>query len=124
LVRRCDNGNWELPGGRVEFGESAEEAAIREVAEECGLLVAPTRLAGVYSDPEHVMVYPDSAEVRQQFAVCFHADFLSGTPRPDRVETSDAAWIDPRRLSELAIHPSIRLRINDAVTDPDNPHHR
>src|SRR3954452_5561465 len=37
LVRRADTGNWELPGGRVEIGESAVVAAQREVAEESGV---------------------------------------------------------------------------------------
>ena len=31
LVRRGDSGNWELPGGRVELGETATTAAEREV---------------------------------------------------------------------------------------------
>ncbi len=33
LVRRCDSGTWELPGGRVDVGESAVVAAVREIAE-------------------------------------------------------------------------------------------
>ena len=37
LVRRADDGQWELPGGRVELGESAVDAVEREVAEESGL---------------------------------------------------------------------------------------
>jgi 8-oxo-dGTP pyrophosphatase MutT (NUDIX family) len=48
LVRRADSGNWELPGGRVELGESAQIAAVREVKEESGVTVEVTRLAGVY----------------------------------------------------------------------------
>jgi len=51
LVRRADTGLWELPGGRVELGESATVAAEREVAEESGVTVKVTRLAGVYTDP-------------------------------------------------------------------------
>jgi 8-oxo-dGTP pyrophosphatase MutT (NUDIX family) len=35
LVRRIDDGNWELPGGRVEVGE----AVVREVAEESGITI-------------------------------------------------------------------------------------
>src|SRR4051812_13628167 len=73
LVRRSDSGNWELPGGRVELGETATTAAEREVVEESGVAIKVTRLAGVYTDPGHVMVYPDTGEARQQFAVCFHA---------------------------------------------------
>src|SRR5690349_13211528 len=56
LVRRIDDGNWELPGGRIEVGESVNEAVIREVAEESGITIALTGLAGVYSDPSHVLV--------------------------------------------------------------------
>jgi 8-oxo-dGTP diphosphatase len=36
LVRRCDTGDWELPGGHVDPGESASDA-VRETAEESGI---------------------------------------------------------------------------------------
>src|SRR5207248_11651538 len=58
LVRRADDGYWELPGGRVEVGESASAAVVREVAEETGVAIPVTGLAGVYSDPGHVLAYP------------------------------------------------------------------
>jgi 8-oxo-dGTP pyrophosphatase MutT (NUDIX family) len=51
LVRRCDTGDWELPGGHVDPGESAADAAVRETAEESGITVAVTGLAGIYTDP-------------------------------------------------------------------------
>src|SRR3954451_17003499 len=89
LVRRIDDGYWELPGGRLEVGESAAQAVIREVAEESGVSIALTGISGVYSDPTHVLLDPDGA-VHQQLALCFHAvpaitdDTME--PRPDAIE--------------------------------------
>jgi ADP-ribose pyrophosphatase YjhB (NUDIX family) len=122
LVRRSDSGNWELPGGRVEFGEDATAAVEREVAEESGVTISVSRLVGVFTDPGHVMVYPDTGEVRQQFAVCFHAQPGCGRPQPDHDETCEAAWIDPADLEELSIHPSMQERISHALSDPNTPH--
>jgi ADP-ribose pyrophosphatase YjhB (NUDIX family) len=122
LVRRVDDGLWELPGGRVEVGESAVDAAEREVAEESGVLVAVLRVAGVYSDPGHVLVDARTGEVRQQFALCVHARPLSGVPRPDGDETCDAAWVGVDRLDELAMHPAVRERLRHALGAPGHAH--
>ena len=40
---------WELPGGRMEFGESAEETLIRELLEETGLQVTPIKLLDTWN---------------------------------------------------------------------------
>ncbi|RLI39304.1 NUDIX hydrolase, partial [Candidatus Bathyarchaeota archaeon] len=55
LVRRGREpfkGMWALPGGFIEYGERAEEAAVREAEEETGLKVRVEGLVGVYSRPD------------------------------------------------------------------------
>ena len=125
LVRRIDDGYWELPGGRVEVGETAAQAVIREVAEESGVAIALTGLSGVYSDPTHVLLDPDGT-VHQQLALCFHAipstSEQTEDPRPDGIETQEAAWCAPAALANMAVHPAMRLRVRDALMTPHRTH--
>ncbi len=63
MQQRTDDGTWSYPGGRIEIDETVEEAARREVFEECGLKVGNMTLLGVFSGPELNHIYPNGNEV-------------------------------------------------------------
>ena len=120
LVHRKDNGLWALPGGGMELGESIEDCAVREVKEETGLDVEITGLVGVYTNPRHVMKY-DDGEVRQQFSLCYTTRLLGGEFAFDS-ESTDIAWVEPDSISELRMHPSMKLRIDHYLENRDKPY--
>ena len=118
LVRRCDSGMWELPGGRVDVGENATDAAVREVAEEAGVKVQVTGLVGLFTDPGHVVRSRDG-DVRQQFVLIFRARVVGGVPHPDLSETSEASWIAATDLAGFPMERPARLWISAALDDAE-----
>jgi 8-oxo-dGTP diphosphatase len=70
LIRRgAEPFGWALPGGFIDYGESAECAAVREALKETGLRVRLEGLLGVYSHPDRdprahslTVVYPAAAD--------------------------------------------------------------
>jgi len=112
LQQRSDGGQWGLPGGSVEIGESVTKAVKREVREETGLSVTPRRLIGVYSDPSlQVVRYPDG-NVWHYVSLCFEC-VVRGGELTTCDETLALDWFSPSRLPRpfLANH---RIRIRDA----------
>lgn len=115
LQQRADSGEWGLPGGSVEIGETVTAAVQREVWEETGFEVAVDRLVGVYSDPRFQVVrYPDG-RVWHYVNLCFACDLRGGQPRPQPTETLDLAWFAPDALPPDLV-PVHRPRIEDALT--------
>ena len=120
LIHKTDNDLWALPGGGIDLGESAPDAAVREAKEETGFDVEITGLIGIYTNPGHVMAY-DDGEVRQQFSICFHARIVGGQLRTSS-ESKEVAFVDPNRLDKLTIHPSMRMRIEHGLADRAEPY--
>jgi 8-oxo-dGTP pyrophosphatase MutT (NUDIX family) len=113
LTRRLDNGQWCLPSGGMEPGESPSETAVREVFEETGLHVRVTRLVGVYSDPNQLVMYVDGNKV-QIVAVHFEAEVTCGTLGLSN-ETSDFGWFSLEEMDGLEMLGHHKKRIEDTL---------
>ena len=121
LIRRSDNDNWALPGGAVDIGESLAQAAVRETREESGVDCEVTGLAGIYTDPGHVMLYTSNGEVRQEFSVVLTARVTGGQPTPSS-ETSEVRWAALDSLGTFDMAPSMRLRVRHFAEHRDRPY--
>jgi ADP-ribose pyrophosphatase YjhB (NUDIX family) len=112
LTRRRDNGQWCLPGGAYETGESVSEAISREVREETGLAVEADHLIGVYSTPHRFSQYNDGNRY-QLVILSFLCKITGGTTVSSTDETTDIGYFDPNDLPEL-VEPHYE-RIKDAL---------
>jgi 8-oxo-dGTP diphosphatase len=79
---------WELPGGMLDPGESAREAAVRELAEESGQRADSLDFAGVAK----IRVAPDD---RLEYLAIYRGQIASPRPFTPNDEMSDGIWWDP-----------------------------
>jgi 8-oxo-dGTP pyrophosphatase MutT (NUDIX family) len=110
MIRRSDNGNWAVPGGAIDLGESMVAAAVRETREESGIECRVTGIVGIYTDPRHVILYTSNDEARQEFSILLTGSVVGGTPTPSD-ESSEVAWVPRPELAGLSMDRSMRLRI-------------
>lgn len=113
LTRRADNGQWCLPGGRMESGESVAEACEREVLEETGLIVQVKRLVGVYSHPDQLVVYPDGKKAHI-VALHFEVEIVAGELGLSD-ETTDFGYFTPDEIQEMQLLGRHKERIMDTL---------
>lgn len=115
LTKRTDNGQWCLPGGAVEAGESVAEACEREVFEETGLRVRVKRLVGVYSHPDQLVVYKDG---NKAFVVAIHfeAEHLGGELGLSN-ETTDFGYFTIEEAEQLEFLGRHKERILDSLAN-------
>jgi 8-oxo-dGTP pyrophosphatase MutT (NUDIX family) len=122
VIHRTDNGNWALPGGALDLGESLVQTAVREVREETGIDCEITGLVGIYTDPRHVILYTSDGEVRQEFSVLYTARAVGGEPTPSD-ESRDVVWVPRDELAALEpMDRSMRLRIGHYLEGRPTPY--
>ena len=121
LIRRSDNGNWALPGGAVDLGESLSQAAVRETQEETGVDCEITGLSGIYTDPGHVILYTSDGEARQEFSIVLTGRATGGQPTPSS-ETCEVRWAAQHDLETYDMDRSMRLRVRHYAEHRNHPY--
>lgn len=106
------SGTWSIPGGHMEFGESFEQTAKREVMEETGLVIENVRFGAVTND-----VFKD--DNKHYVTVWVLSDALAGEPsitEPDKF--IDQEWTDIDNLPEplfLSWHSLLASEFIDGI---------
>jgi len=111
LIRRGKEplqGRWVVPGGTVEVGETLEEALVREVKEETGLVVRPLEVVTVLDRIER-----DGDAVRYHYVIVdYLCDYVSGTPQAAS-DAAAVAFVAPEELPRYNVPPKALEAILD-----------
>lgn len=114
LVRRASRrgrGNWQVPGGFVEPDETIEQAVIREVAEEAGVIAKVDGVLALRNryDPD----------IGNSIYIVLLLHPVSGEPTPDNEEVDRAEYLTLEEIQALDQIPPINLEIAQRVFAPD-----
>ncbi|MFQ1701528.1 NUDIX hydrolase [Loktanella agnita] len=91
-----DAGLWGFPGGHVNWGESALDAAARELAEETGVRARPEK----YLTNLDIIIHEDGALKYHFLLAVVLCTYQSGTPQADD-DVQDATWVDLDQVAHL-----------------------
>ena len=96
---------WEIPGGKIDFGETAAECIVREVREETGLIVSPVKLIDcIWSN---IWDVSDGHKI-QAILIPFICEVESGTARPGDHEVLELKWFSIKDLDSLNTLPGVK----------------
>lgn len=104
------DGKWEIPGGKIEFGESPEDAARREYKEETG---CDAEVLGLVDVKSQVWKLEDGSELQAVFVV-YKGKYLSGTPEVLDDKVSEVRWLSLDEVGGLDALPGDKELVRQA----------
>lgn len=117
-----DSAWWVTPGGGIDDGESAEEAAVRELFEETGLIIEPTALRGPVAMRTVRHGYSDRVLIQHE--TFFRVDVERFTPNPQGLTETEQermrghGWFSTDLLPDELWPATLRTLIAWDGTDP------
>lgn len=100
LQLRADDGNWGLPAGGISPGEEPAKAVVREVWEETGLKVRPTRLLAVLGGRDCRYTYPDG-NTDESVSLLFECEIVGGKLHSRDGESEALKFFPPDEMPEI-----------------------
>jgi len=116
LVRVRDNEHWYLPGGKIEIGESPEQALQRELLEELNIVLEPASIRYLYTVNGPAYGQPGDVEL-----ICFSARW-QGSPEP-MGEISSIDWIPIDETEKFAPAVQFLCTLHLSATPPSSERH-
>ena len=110
LVRRSSQckhfpGTWELPGGKMDPGETLDVALRREVKEETGLTICPTEAAGV----------AESEMAKAHVVILYFNTVVEAGEVTLSSEHDASKWVAPAELRALDLNPQVRTFFSELI---------
>ena len=105
LVRRGQEplkGEWSLPGGALELGETLQQGVVREVLEETGLTVVP---AGIVEILDRITHDEASGQIRYHYVLIDFICRVAGGTLRGASDVDDARWVPRDALHDYELAP-------------------
>jgi len=102
LLQEKSSEAWSLPAGMIEPGESPSTAIVREVQEETGLVITPTKILGVFGGKQFRYIYPNGDQVEYTI-ILMHCSIVRDTGLIADSETNSLRYFDRISMPELAL---------------------
>jgi mutator protein MutT len=115
LVRRLNpplKGEWSIPGGLVETGETTQQAIVREVMEETALQVVPIKLVEVFER----ILHDEQSRVQYHYVLLDYLCRVDGGEAQAASDVTELRWLPAEELESLSVAPDTCAVIRKAIS--------